>query len=163
MHMITRLTVAYLLFFPVTIAMGKSARILDPAAVYAAMASTDVRQLDAMLAALEKTNLPAKTAYEGGLLMKKAGLLSKAKDKLKVFKEGREKLETAIRNDSEKVEYRFLRLMIQENAPKILGYKKNLEEDRKMVISSYKTLPAFLQQVIKDYSKSSKNLKPTDL
>jgi hypothetical protein len=44
------------------------------------------------------------------MLMKKSGLLSKPKKKLKVFKAGREKLETAIRrDDSVNVEYHFLR------------------------------------------------------
>lgn len=163
MNMITRFTLCFLLVFPVLSSMGKSARTFDPAHVYAAMAGSDLKELDAVLTELDKTTIASKSAYEGALLMKKAGLLSKPKEKLQVFKSGKEKLEAAIRDNADNVEYHFLRLMIQENAPKILGYKKNIDADSKMVTSSYKTLPSFLRQAVKDYSKASRTLKTADL
>ena len=48
--------------------------------------------------------------------------------------------------------------MIQENAPKVLGYHKNLAEDAKAIKSNLKSLPKETQQAILVYSKSSKLL-----
>ncbi|MEO7766486.1 MAG: hypothetical protein ABIS01_03630, partial [Ferruginibacter sp.] len=106
---------------------------------------------------------PEKRAYEGALMMKKAGLIAKPKDKLATFREGRSTLEAAIKNDEGNVEYRFLRLIIQENAPKIVKYRQNLKNDSELVISSFKKLPLAVQQAIRDYSKKSSLLKIGDL
>ena len=160
MIMIPRCAPLLLFLLPVISILGNSTPArFDPSDVYVAMASSNIQEIDSALGELEKTSLPGKLAYEGAMLMKKSGLLSKPKEKLKVFKSGREKLETAIRDDSANVEYHFLRLIIQENAPKIVGYKKNIDADSKMVMASYNTLPTFLRQAIKNYSKTSKVLK----
>ena len=164
MIMISRCALLLLFILPVITTFGHSSHTrFDPSDVYVAMASNNIKEIDAALTELEKSNLSGKLAYEGAMLMKKSGLLSRPHEKLKVFKSGREKLEAAIRDDSANVEYHFLRLMIQENAPKVVGYKKNIEADSKMVIASYKTLPPFLRQAVKDYSKISKTLKTADL
>ena len=91
--------------------------------------------------------------------MKKAQLVSKPKDKLSFFKAGRSKLESSISSDKENTEYRFLRLIIQEHAPKIVKYKKDIEEDSKLIRSNFKDLSTILQQIISDYSKKSRVLK----
>lgn len=162
--MIFRTVLFLLLIFPVVTAFtGTRPRAIDQADVYAAMAAKTVQELDVALAALENTQLAGKLAYEGALLMKKSGLLKGPSQKLKVFKSGREKLETAIRKDSGNIEYRFLRLMIQENVPKVVGYKKDIEVDSTLVVNAYKTLSPVLRRAIKDYSKISKILKTADL
>ena len=94
--------------------------------------------------------------------MKKAGLLSKAKEKLSTFKSGRQKLEAAISREPGNAEFRFLRLIIQENAPKIVKYKTSINEDGMIVRTSFKKLPPVVQQAIRDYSKKSKTLAPSD-
>ncbi|MEO6729877.1 MAG: hypothetical protein ABIN01_01580 [Ferruginibacter sp.] len=152
-----------LLFFPVLFSQGKSpVTKFDKSAVYAAMASTDVETVDRILFELKISSIPEKAAYEGALLMKKAGLMTKAKEKLSFFKSGRTKLEGAIKTDEGNIEYHFLRLVIQENAPKIVKYKGNLENDRDLLRSSFKKLDPVVQQAVKDYSKKSKYLKPGD-
>lgn len=98
-------------------------------------------------------------AFEGALLMKKSGMLSKAKDKLSIFKSGRVKLEAAIAKDNKNAEYRFLRLIIQEHAPKVVKYKSNIVEDSKYVQLNYKSLSPALQQIIVEYSQQSTFLK----
>ena len=65
--------------------------------------------------------------------MKKAGIINGAGKKLNLFKAGRKKLEAEIKKDSSNVELRFLRLMTQENAPGILGYKNELQTDREYI------------------------------
>jgi hypothetical protein len=93
------------------------------------------------------------------LLMKKAGMMAKPKDKISFFKSGRTKLEAAIAAEKDNVEYRFLRLIMQEHAPKIVKYRNELEEDSKLIKTNFNKLSAQLQQLITDYSKKSKVLK----
>lgn len=131
----------------------------DKSAYYAALSSDNLDEINEQLAVLKTANFSDKDAYEGTLQMKKAGLVGNTKEKLSLFKSGRSKLEASISRDAENAEYRFLRLIIQEHAPKIVKYKSNIEEDSRIVQSNFKTLPSALQQVIKDYSKKSKVLK----
>ena len=53
--------------------------------------------------------------------------------------------------------------MIQEHAPGILGYKKELEKDKLYIKNNFKKLQPVVQQAALDYSKESKILKPGDL
>lgn len=95
--------------------------------------------------------------------MKKAGFLKGVNNKVKTFKKGAGLLEGEIRIIRDNVEYRFLRLIIQEHAPKILKYNKNLEEDKKVVLTGYEKLDPDLQKIIKNYSASSGVIKKEDL
>ena len=99
-----------------------------------------------------------KDAFEGALLMKKASKISVPAVKLSTFKKGHKKLESAISNVSSNIEYRFLRLIIQENAPKNLGYHKNISDDVKIIKEGKAGLNKITQTAIDDYSKHSKNL-----
>lgn len=137
-------------------------KAIDKQAIYAAMAGDNVDAVNSALKAVKNSSTPDNKAFEGALLMKKAGLVGGPGKKLKLFKEGHEKLEEAIKAHPDNVEYHFLRLMIQEHAPKILGYHGEKEEDAKLIKTSYKNLPAPVQQAVKDYSHNSDNLKPTD-
>lgn len=101
-------------------------------------------------------------AYSGALLIRKSGLPGNAKDKLNLFKQGHSSLENAIKKDSTNAEFRLLRLIIQENIPKILKYNGETKKDASYLRNSFKNLPEALQKEILDYSKSSKELKPED-
>jgi len=78
---------------------------------------------------------------------------------LYLFKKGHELLENAIKEDPNNTEFRFLRLMIQENAPGFLGYNDSEEGDSEYIRNAYKSLPENLQKAISDYNKTSKVLK----
>ncbi len=149
-----------LLLFP-SASIGKeiSLKILDRSAFYSAMASDKLEEINVQLNNLKSSSASDKEAFEGALLMKKAGLVAKTKDKLSLFKEGRKKLEALIKRDNDNIEYCFLRLIIQEHAPKALNYKDDIDHDSKLIRSGYKNLPAVVQQAIADYSKKSKALK----
>ncbi|MFN8242450.1 MAG: hypothetical protein U0X40_00240 [Ferruginibacter sp.] len=140
---------------------GDTRPVFDKSSFYAAMASSSLEEIDAQLAAIKSAGIPEKEAYEGALLMKKSGIVTKAKDKLSLFKSGRAKLEASIAKDKDNTEFRFLRLIIQEHAPKIVNYRSELEADSKLIRNNYKTLPAVVQQAIADYSKKSSVLKPS--
>jgi hypothetical protein len=150
-----------LLLLSVISVQGKPQKMrFDKSAFYNAMASDKLEAINTQLTILRGISINEKEAYEGALLMKKAGLVNKAKEKLSLFKTGRLKLETAIKKDTLNIEFYFLRLIIQEHAPKAVEYRSDLENDSELIRSNYKNLPDVVKQAIKDYSKKSKVLKP---
>jgi hypothetical protein len=135
----------------------------DKAAFYAAMSSGDLNEVNKELDVITASSTPNKDGYEGAILMRKAGLLKRPAERLKYFKAGRIKFETAIINDKENAEFRFLRFAIQEHAPKIVKYNKDLQADKQFIIKEYKNLPQVVQHAITDYTKNSKILTIQDL
>ena len=133
--------------------------VFDRQSYYKAMEADQLNLVNDQLTKLGSVSIPGKEAFEGALTMKKAGLSTNPDRKLSLFKSGHKKLEAAIQTDSSNVEFRFLRLMIQEHAPGFLHYKGALYTDSEYIRRSYKTLSPELQQAIVDYSKKSKILK----
>jgi hypothetical protein len=149
-----------LLIFSYAILQGNPQhREFNKSAFYNALASESVTDIDTQLRIVNESFIAEKDAYEGALLMKKAGMAGKAKEKLSLFKSGRSKLESSISKDNTNTEYRFLRLLIQEHAPKVVKYRNKLEEDTQNIQANYKNLSPILQQVILDYCKKSTILK----
>lgn len=130
----------------------------DKSGFYKAVSSDNLTLIENELTSINKSSFSEKEAYRGTLLMKKSGLVSKAGDKLAFFKEGRNMLENAIKNDVTNAEFRFLRLIIQENAPSFLGYKDNLNEDSNFINQNLASLSAEIRAAISDYVKNSKVL-----
>ncbi|MHA4842960.1 hypothetical protein ACX0G7_02290 [Flavitalea antarctica] len=129
---------------------------------YDAMSSTDVKELDEELKEAEHATGLDKKAMIGALTMKKAGYAPGVAKKLKTFKAGHKDLEASIQQDTGNAEYRFMRLMIQENAPGILGYKGEIETDKEYIRKSFKSLPGTVQKAIIHYAKNSKVLSEKD-
>jgi len=132
--------------------------VFDKAAFYNAMAADDLEVVNTQLNLVRSASAAEKEAYEGALLMKKAGMVGKPKEKLSLFKAGRLKLEAAIKKGGN-AEFNFLRLIIQEHAPKAVDYRGDIDKDVAAIRSNYKTLPQVVQQAISDYSKKSRVLK----
>lgn len=133
--------------------------VFDKSAYFSTIASDNMEIINRQLAIIKASSVSEKEGYEGALLMKKAGLVTKVKEKLNLFKAGRLKLEAAIKKDKENAEFSFLRLIIQEHAPKLVDYNNNIQTDIAAIRSNFKTLPPVVQQAISDYSKKSKVLK----
>lgn len=124
------------------------------------IAGSDVNGMTKMMDKLEKaTENTDQMAYLGALKMKKAEHLKTPKDKLELFKAGKELLEKAISKNGSNAEYRFLRLMIQENAPKVLKYNTKVQEDAKFISSNYLSLSSDVKSAVLNYSKTSASLK----
>ncbi|MFY9310720.1 MAG: hypothetical protein WAQ28_16865 [Bacteroidia bacterium] len=126
---------------------------------YKVLASNALTEIESQFDAVKTLSLPERDAYEGALMMKKAGLQKDKKAQLKLFKEGKGKLEGAINKEPENCEFRLLRLIIQENAPSALGYNKQIEQDCTFIGENYKSAPSVLKTIIRDYSKQSQKLK----
>jgi hypothetical protein len=128
-------------------------------AFYKAMEENDKNLVNAQLKELQTTPDEIRDAFTGAMLMKKSGFVAPPAIKVHLFKEGHKMLESAIRHYPDNPEFRFLRLIIQEHAPGILGYKNDLQRDNEFIQKYYKSLPEELQQIMAKYSKKSKFLK----
>ena len=132
---------------------------LDRSAFYKAMEGDSKPLVAAQLNALQSAPENLKPAFMGSMLMKRASFSGSADSKLRYFKEGHAMLEGAIKKNPDNVEFRFLRLMIQEHAPGVLGYKANIESDCECIRKNFKSLAKEVQQAIADYNKKSRFLK----
>jgi hypothetical protein len=129
---------------------------------YKVLAENSQKKIDAYLQIINTQVFTGKEAFEGALLMKKAGLIKVPARKLNLFKEGRKKLENAIKADADNTEFRFLRLVIQEQAPDIVNYRGHLQEDGELVKKNFNILPVVVKEAIINYSKKSKLLREAD-
>lgn len=90
-------------------------------------------------------------AYKGASIALKAKYAKQIKQKKSLFIEGAKMLETALKNDPNNLEIRLIRLSIQENSPKILNYKSNIDEDKKLLLSNFDKQNQSLKEYIKNY------------
>lgn len=103
-----------------------------------------------------KTDKNVFLAYKGAATTLKSKFVTKKAEKKEMFIEGVGMVEKAVKNDPNNVEIRLIRLSIQENTPKILKYKSNISEDKKIIISNFDTQTKDLKDYIKIYVKQSK-------
>lgn len=107
---------------------------------------------------LAKYNKDNKTmlAYKGAALALKSKYASDKKDKKELFTEGVTTIENCVKQDPSNIEIRLIRLSVQENTPKFLKYKANIEEDKKVILSSFDKQSKELKEYIKIYINQSK-------
>ncbi|MCX8534469.1 hypothetical protein [Chryseobacterium luquanense] len=85
------------------------------------------------------------------------------KNKRKSFvKSGATELESVIKSNPNNVELRLIRMSVQENIPKIVGYSKNLKEDKVFILSNYAKQNAALKTYIKKFAMQSKTMTATE-
>lgn len=131
---------------------------------YDALYSDSLETIDVALEQLNKEKSSTTVeAYKGGLTMKRSDYLKSAAKKVETFKKGHKMLEAAIKKDPNNAEYRFIRLTIQEHAPKILKYNKNIEEDKVFILKGYAKMSSKTRAYILDYAKHSDILAAKDL
>lgn len=120
-------------------------------------------QLDGELAKVNSSNKPVLLAYKGAVSTLKAKFAKTKKEKKEYFKEGTSWIESAIRAEPSSIEIRYIRMSVQENSPKFLGYHKNLEEDKAFVLKNYSSISSTeLKNVIKDFVLKSENFSETE-
>ncbi len=148
------------LFFVILLSAnaGYGQSVIERNSFFTAMSSNSVRLMDAQLNSLKNASGTDKGAFEGAMLMRKSGTLAVPAKKLAMFKQGHKKLEAAISKEPGNAEYRFLRLIVQENAPRTLGYYKSISQDSKFIKDNFRTLNVATQSSVTGYSKKSKAL-----
>ena len=113
-------------------------------------------QLNEELSKINKQDDKILVAYKGSVLTLMAKFTKTSKDKKAFFKEGASLLEYAVSEDSNNIEIRYLRLGVQENAPKVVGYRKNKEEDKQFILDHLdKITSKELKDIVKDFMMQS--------
>jgi hypothetical protein len=95
-------------------------------------------------------------AYKGAAIAMKAKFAKQIKEKKSLFIEGVTLVENSIKSEPNNLEIRLIRLSIQENSPKILNYKKNIDEDKKLLLSNFDKQNQSLKEYLKNYINQSK-------
>lgn len=158
-----RLYALFLLALLPTISAFASNSNVDRSGFYAVYSTASLDGINNFITKLENGGSSENKAFLGALFMRKSGLISSRKEQLSFFKKGRVLLEKEIEESPNNAEYRFLRITIQEQAPKILGYNRNLDQDKKVLIKGFKDLNPETQKAIIGYAKKSHLLKNADL
>ena len=105
------------------------------------------------------TNESNKTlvAYKGASIAIMSKFAKKISEKMSNFKEGAKLIEFAVVCEPNNVEIRLIRLSIQENAPKIVGYNKNKKDDTAFLLNHYKEQSNSLKEYTKSFILQSKS------
>lgn len=107
------------------------------------MASTNIKEIveefhaaetreseDAFVENYEQSSQPSILAYVCALEMKRAEYKVNPFSKLKIFNRAKKKLDSLVQSNPTDIHLRYIRLMLQEKTPSILGYNDNIEEDK---------------------------------
>jgi len=91
------------------------------------------------LSSVSKEENKTIVAYRGAIATLKSKFAKGFKNKKMFFKEGAELLEFAVTSEPKNIEIRCLRLGVQENSPRFVGYKDNIDEDKQFLIDQYRS------------------------
>ena len=94
-------------------------------------------------------------AYKGAAIALKAKFAKDRKAKKSLFIEGVKLIENSIKSEPNNIELRLIRLSIQENTPKILNYKSNIDEDKKLILANFAKQNQALKEHIQSFVKQS--------
>lgn len=120
--------------------------------IMAAESATVTEELYAMLDDVPDTSKEyTMVAYKAATITLQAKHAKGMFTKKKLFERGAKLLESVIAKDGTNYEARLLRLTIQQSAPKITGYNKNIAEDKALLIKNYDSQPAALKKFTKDF------------
>lgn len=123
----------------------------------AANDSTKVVEFSKLMSKVNKKDNAVLVAYKGASLTLLARKAKTIKEKREGFIEGVSWLNHAIDQEPNNIEIRFVRIGIQENTPKLLKYKGNIEEDKLFILKQFNYIKSSsLKNHIKDYILQSK-------
>lgn len=103
-------------------------------------------------------------AYKGASSVLQARYIVDQKTKRKLVIDGIRALEAAVKSSPDHVEIRLIRLIIQENTPKVLKYKLNMDADKQMILANFESQSREVKGLIKRYAMTrSKFFTATEL
>ncbi|ANF50989.1 hypothetical protein A0O34_10875 [Chryseobacterium glaciei] len=79
-----------------------------------------------------------------------------------LVKAGAVNLESIIKSNPNNIELRLIRLSVQENIPKIVGYRGGLKDDKAFILSNYGKQNAAMKSYIKKFAVQSKTMSDTE-
>ncbi|WP_432712041.1 hypothetical protein [Pedobacter sp.] len=107
--------------------------------VQAAESKAATQQLQETLSHYEST-IPVIKGYTGVSIMVEAKHMFNPMGRWNKFKKGRAMVEEAISKDAANFELRYLRFAVQTNVPAVLGYSKDIETDKKILMNGIQGL-----------------------
>lgn len=109
------------------------------------------------LSEITTNDTPEKIAYKGAATALMARQAKTIKEKKTEFLNGIALVEYAIEKEPNNIEARLVRLSIQENTPKFLKYKQNIESDKEFIYQNFQSIKsASLKNYLKAYILQSK-------
>ncbi len=101
---------------------------------YASDSKENIQKFHELVAQSEYQNDNVLMAYYGCALVLKASVGFNLIERLALFKKGKNIVDQTIAQDPSNIELRLIRLSIQVNVPRVLGYRKNIEEDKTFLL-----------------------------
>jgi hypothetical protein len=101
---------------------------------------------------------PTITGYKAAAQILEAHVTTEKNKRKSYIKSGATSLESAIKSNPNNVELRVIRMSVQENIPKIVGYNKNLKEDKTFILNHYSTQNSALKTYIRKFAMQSKTM-----
>lgn len=119
--------------------------------------NSKIEAFEVLVKNISKNDNPVLVGYKAAAITLKAKLEKTIRAKKETFVEGKNLLEYTINKTPENIELRFIRIGIQENTPKILKYKENINEDKAFLLKHFSAITSEdLKKHIGDYIKQSK-------
>ncbi|REC74188.1 hypothetical protein DRF60_18095 [Chryseobacterium elymi] len=84
------------------------------------------------------------------------------KNRKALVKTGATSLENIIKNNPNNIELRVIRLSVQENIPKIVGYRGSMKDDKAFLINNYSKQNATMKSYVKKFAMQSKSFTDTE-
>jgi len=75
-----------------------------------------------------------------------------------LVKSGATNLESIIKANPNNIELRLIRMSVQENIPKIVGYRGSLKDDKAFILNNYSKQNIALKNYIKNFAAQSKTI-----
>ena len=114
------------------------------------------------LAEKKSSNDPVISGYKSASKILEAKVTTEKNKRKSFVKSGATTLESIISSNPNNAELRVIRMSVQENLPKIVGYNKNLKEDKTFLINNYSKQNADLKSYIKQFAWQSKTMTASE-
>ena len=149
---------AFLLFI-FLFALNIQAQYLASFRAKYATATKSQKNIESYISFADKVNSTNSVivGYKAAALFLKSKLNIEKGKRIEYIKAGVKSLEAEIFDNPNNAELRMIRLSIQENLPKIVGYGKNIKEDKKFLLDHLKDQPADLKKYIRNFIAQSKS------
>ncbi|MBB4117990.1 hypothetical protein GGR32_000262 [Mesonia hippocampi] len=138
-----------------------STNLSEIRSLYVELTTSKAKQ-KAFVAYMQKTDTatPILQAYKGASYILQSKTTSERKLRKQFFMKGAKLIDNAAVKEPGNIEIRLIRLSIQENIPKALGYNANILDDVAQIREGLKNITdAELKQYIARYIKQSKSFK----
>lgn len=103
---------------------------------------------------------PVTVGYKAAAKIMEAKIVKNNRKAL--VKTGATSLENVIKNNPNNAELRLIRLSVQENIPKIVGYRGSMKDDKAFLLNNYSKQNTALKGYIKRFAMQSKTITETE-